>query len=546
MQYIARLACVSLVSLLGIANLAFAQHDPAIQLQQEIKQQQRSSEVRPLEHSSATSPVPHLSSRPEDVPEATPVLGSPSISIESNGLLGDEQIQQIVAPYRQLSLGKQRIALLLRQLNAQLVVQGLVTSRAGIKRLDKQTNTLDIELLPGRIESYAADGLPAGQDLSHAFPSQDKNLLVLQDIEQGVHQIQRLRRYQAEVRILPGQSSDTSLVDVQLTEGESWWLQLSADNLGSQATGRVRERATVTLENALGVFDSIGLTYLRSHQSEVAIASLAVPQGYNTWSASYASSRYTQDLPAGLQEAGGSTTATLAWNRVLHLSAAGRDTAELALTHGDSWREIANITLIPNRLSVLKASFTRLRQGNGWRAWGELGISRGLPWFGAAEDSGALKSADPHAQFTKLEAHGGLIFAPSNGSGQYTGQIDAQMSTVGLYGTDQFRLGGLSSIRGYDEGAFSGDRGILFRHEWQFRPLALQAIDSQIKPLFFLDHGTARLIDGPTTRLSGAGAGVRLAAKHWGADVLVAKPLTHPSTIDANDWHVYATFRIDL
>ena len=125
-----------LLFLFGVTNVGLAEQDPAIQLQQEIRQQQRSSEVRPTNKSSAAPTVPGLSSLPGDVAEAVHVLNAPSISILTNDLLTDDQIQAIVAPYRLLKLGKQRIALLLRQLNAQLVVQGLVTSRAKIKQLD--------------------------------------------------------------------------------------------------------------------------------------------------------------------------------------------------------------------------------------------------------------------------------------------------------------------------------------------------------------------------------------------------------------------------
>ncbi len=530
----------------GLTLGAKAQQDPAIQLRQEMQQRQREESLQTLPSEPVLTEQPALQAHPEEVAEPEPLLHAPAITVQGNGLLDDETIASVTAPYRSLDLGRHRITLLMRQLNAQLVMRGLVTSRARIARMDARDNALAIDLVPGRIEDYASAGQPVEPEMRRAFPGEPQDLLVLQDVEQGVQQIQRLRRYQAELRILPGQTPDVSLIDVRLTEDKPWWFQFAADNLGSKSTGRERARATLALENTLGFLEGIGLTYLRSRDSEAAVATLAIPFGYNTLSASYAASRYTQDLPADLQEKGGSHTGTVAWNRVLHLSAAGRDAAELSLTYSDSWRKIDAYTLTPEQLTVLKASFVSIRQGNGWRAWGEFDVSRGLPWFGANSDSGQLPSAWPHAQFTKYEAHGGLIFQPASGIGQYIGQIDAQISRVGLYSTEQFRLGGMSTVRGYDEGLFSGDKGFLLRNEWQAAPWAIKAADAQAAPLLFADYGAARQIDSDIVRLAGAGAGLRFAGKRWNSEILAAKPVYHSAGIHNNSWHAYLTFRIDL
>ena len=521
-----------------------AQPDPALQLRQENQSRQRQESLGEVLPSRSADAAPALVESPAQVAEPQPLLRSPSILLRANDLVLPEALVPLLARYDGLDLGKQRITLLLRQLNAQLVRQGLVTSRARLVRLDAQTNTLEIELVPGRIEAIRQDGQPGGAGLATAFPGQADDLLVLQDVEQGVQQIQRLRRYQAELKILPGQSPDTSLLDVHLTESRPWWFQAAGDNLGSKATGRARARATLSLDNPFGYFEAISLTALKSRDSDAAVASVSVPFGYNTVSASWARSHFRQTLPGELREQGGSHTAMLAWNRVLHLSATGKDAAELSLSRNASEREIEGYALDPEKLSVVKFTMNRLRQGQGWRAWGELGVSRGVSWFGANADAGHLDAAAPHARFTKLEVHGGLLYQPDRPWGHYVGQFDAQTARTGLYGTEQFRLGGLSTVRGYDEGVFSGDRGLLLRNEWLFPASAVAG--GSVTPLLFLDHGAARLIDGPVVRLTGAGGGVRLAAKHWAADLYAAHPLHHSAGIDARGWQLHATVRIDL
>lgn len=540
------LTALPFVLLPGIAAGAAGPPDPAFQIRHEDRQRQREEATAPLAPSAPPADAPALAAHPQNIAEPAPLFQAPTLIVRPNSLLEARQIDALLDPYRPLALGRNRIELLLRQLNAQLVVHGLVTSRARIADLDRRNNRLEIELLPGRIEGFVAAGQALGPDVRGAFPSNDNNLLVLQDLEQGVHQIQRLRLYQAELRVLPGQTPNASLIDLHLTETKPWWLQLGLDNQGSRSTGLTRSRAAITLENALGLLDSLGLNYVRSQRSEAAVASVAIPQGYNTWSVSYAASRYTQPLPADLRQTGGSHSATLAWNRVLHLSAAGRDTAELTLTYGDAWRRLDDIALGAERLTVLKATAVSLRQGNGWRAWGEIDISRGLPWFGAIGDGAVNATADPHARFTKVEAHAGVVASLPGAAIHYTGQVDLQHSAVGLYGPEQFRLGGMSSVRGYNEATAAGDRGYLLRHEWQTPHWQPEILGGRGAPFLFLDHGASRLIAGPTTRLAGAGAGWRLAAKHWNADLAIAKPIDCSSAIAAHGWHLHATFRIDL
>lgn len=524
--------------------------DPAIPLLREERQFQREEATRPPVAVPIGRGAPRLDARPEEVAEPEPLLRAPTLVVIANGLLAGERVDAILAPYRPLALGRQRLELLLRQLTAQLVSQGLVTSRARLTRLDLAANRVEIELVAGRIEAIASSEQALPASVKDAFPKRGDNLLVLQDLEQGIHQIQRLRRYQAEMRVLPGQAPDTSLLDLHLADAKPWWLQLGSDNQGTRATGTVRRRATVTLDDTLGLLDSFGLSVVRSQRSEAAIASLAVPRGYDTWSVTCANSRYRQLLPTEQEQTGGSHTASLAWNRVFHLSAAGRDSADVSLTYGDAWRRIDAIPLSPERLTVVKASLTRLRQGEGWRAWSEGGLAHGVTWFGATQDRPGLPAASPHVRFTKAEGHAGLIVSPAGLPLGYSGQVDVQYSPVGLYGPEQFRLGGMTSVRGFDETIAAGDRGYQVRHELNLRTGQPDPGGGTAMPFVFIDHGATRLVSATATRLAGAGFGVRLgdrfAAGSWSADLVLARPIDHNVPLAHPGWHLHATLRIDL
>jgi hemolysin activation/secretion protein len=379
-----------------------------------------------------------------------------------------------------------------------------------------------------------------------AFPNRPGDVFVLQDLEQGIHQIQRLRLYRAEANILPGQTPLASQIDLHLKEQKPWWFQASLDNQGTKTTGENRSRVTLTLEDPLHMLDSLGLSVVHSERSDAALISYAIPRGYDTWSLTYAASQYSQPLPGDLLQKGGSKSATLGWNRVLHLSAEGKDSLDVSLSHSDSTREISGIDLMPERLTVMRNSYSHLRQGQGWRYWAEGNLVGGLSAIGARQDAAGLDRASPHAQFAKTEVHAGAIVDSGLAGLSYIGQFDAQFSDQGLYGPEQFHLGGMNSVRGYVETAISGDSGYVFRHELHGKSWLQESTSTQVTPLIFFDHGLVRAVHGAAQQIYSTGIGARATASHWGADLVLARPLLHISDATDNGWRIHAVFRIDL
>ena len=536
------LLCGATVSFFA-TNVA-AQQDPAVQLRQDQLREQRQTNMRPAERFLSFSSEPALTASPSEVPEPVTWLTAPTIKLVGNSLIPQAELDGLLLAYRSLPLGERRINLLKRQLEAQLVRQGLVTSHVRI-RVDRNANRLELEFLEGTIGAITQNGKLPETGVSNAFAGHPGQRLVLSDLEQGIHQIQRLRMYQAEMRILPGQSPGASSLDLTLTEGRPWWAQLGLDNQGAKSTGTTRQRATLTIEDTFGMLDSISTTYISSHYSDALLISGSVPDGYNTWSASYAVSRYRLTLPAGFHQQGGSTTTSLAWNRVLYLAADGRDSSDLSLYHSDAWRTISDVALTPGKLTVVRGSLARVRQGQGWQAWVEGGIAVGLPWFDATRDT-QLKRADPHARFEKIEGHAGISVALGGTAWQYSGQLDTQYSRVGLYGQEQLNLGGKSTVRGYDEGIVAADLGYIARHELIMPAQPVGPLDAKVEPFAFIDHSRASSIDAASVRLASIGIGMRLHHRHGDAEVAFAKPLDYSSFLVPDPWHFHFTLRIDL
>ena len=456
----------------------------------------------------SSSPVaaPALRSDPADVEEPGATATVRQIAVAASGLIDDAGVARIVQPFLAVPLGRRRIELLLRQLDAQLVETGWITSRSRLVAFDQGQASLSIEVVPGRMESMRAAGLQSDA-LARAMPVKEGDVLSLQAVEQGVQQINRLRMYQAQARILPGNAAGTSLLDILLSEGRSWSLGFGVDNEGTRTTGRDRLRVTGRIGNLLGALDDIQFAFLESTHSDAALASVTLPAGYGLWSATVSGSRSSFEV-AGLKLASRALTGVLGWNRVLAMSREWRDSLDLSLSRTVLDRSVEGADLSGEHTTVLRTAWTRIGRGDRFQCYVEPALSIGLPLFGATRDASALPRADSHRQFARWVLGAGLVAHSDGGAFEYAGQLTIQHSNTGLVGSEQLHVGGLASVRGFDEAAESGDRGYVVRNEIRL-PKVLSALPFPAVPFVHVDQGASRRIGGSTHTLASVGIGAR-------------------------------------
>ncbi|MGF6604912.1 filamentous hemagglutinin family protein, partial [Paraburkholderia sp. GAS448] len=276
------LAVAALVAAIFLNQRAYAQtvpgappvrpvQDPAQQLidQQRARARQQQLNQPPA---SITLPAPEAGTTLE-IPPDTPVdqiaetgptfqvsrivLGGPNGSAFVNPTgVPQATLDAIIAPFTGHALGAHRINVLLKRLTDAFVSAGYVTTRALLGPQNLGTATLTVTVQVGRIEAFTVNGRPIQRlakdqasagggwltdaGYQNAFPAAPGDALNLGDLDQGVAQINRLRRNQAQVQILPGQSPGDSVVAIANQPGDRLYTTLGVDNYGSSATGVTR------------------------------------------------------------------------------------------------------------------------------------------------------------------------------------------------------------------------------------------------------------------------------------------------------------------
>ncbi|MFP3754396.1 ShlB/FhaC/HecB family hemolysin secretion/activation protein [Cupriavidus sp. SIMBA_020] len=533
--------------------------DPAQRLLREQRQRdlEREATQPPARIDSGAVVAPDA--RVEDVAETSATFDIARIDVVGNTVLSDAEVAAITAPFVGRALGTNRINLLLRRFTEAFVARGFITTRAYLGEQNLASGVLVVTVVTGKVEALQLNGRtlrPGSAPLFDAvgggwvtdagtawqFPGSGDTLR-LPDLEQGVDQLNRLRRNRAEMQILPGQTPGGSVVALTNPPGDRFRFNAGVDNYGSRSTGIARTRLGMDADNALGLQESFSASYVGTTDTNAAVASAALPFGYNTFSYTASLSEYQNTIGDTALLYGRSIGHTFGWNRVITRGQTGRQALDLTLTWRKSERDINNLQLDPQRLTVLRAGWNGLWRfaANGMQGYvtADAGYSRGLTSLHATRDPSDIRQDEAHAQFNKLDASSTLqLPLPPVAGGAvlaWRAQLTGQWTNVALFGSEQIYAGGMSTVRGFREGVIAGDRGAYLRNElaWANAPVVAGI---RIEPYLFLDGGEAQYV---ATRqwqaVAGAGAGVRLSAQWAGqtlsGELLAGAPLAQPANL---------------
>ncbi|WAS58197.1 ShlB/FhaC/HecB family hemolysin secretion/activation protein [Burkholderia ambifaria] len=540
-----------------------------------IEQQREQARQRQLDQPPASITVAPTTGTLLDIPPGTPVESivetGPTFAVKRIELqtpdgkpfdpprgISTKQLDVIVKSFVDHELGSHRINVLLKRITDVFIERGYVTTRALLGPQNLATGTLKITIQLGVIEAFTVNGKPihrlkAGESSAgggwftdagyeNAFPTSSGDPLRLSDIDQGVAQINRLRRNQATVQILPGQNPGESIVDIGNKPGDRLYYTLGVDNYGSSATGVTRYRAGVEADNLLGLQESLSLNYLDSLDSNAIVGSFAVPFGRHTFSYTISDSEYQQLIGTTALEYGRTLSHIFGWNYLVSRSVSDITSVDATVSWRRTDREVNGIDLDPQRVAVFRLGGSWLHKFVMNDAQGNFtlngGVSQGLPWFGANHDPHGITRDEAHSQFTKVDATAAFTLPlPKIGRAllAYRGVLGGQYTNMALFGSEQLYLGGMDTIRGFRSGEIAGDRGFYSRNElaWVNAPAWK---DGRIEPYVFVDAGKASLVAIPGfPTLAGAGGGLRVQwqwhKQSLSGELLVGRALVQPAAL---------------
>lgn len=325
---------VSVLCTLGIP--AFAQTaqdiDNATQQSQEFIQQEQLRQ-RELQQQRRALPDVDLGDEVDKQSDVSPAQTScfaiDEINFEGATLLSEEETQDLKAPYIGTCVGLSEINTLIRAITNMYFSKGYITTRAYIPRQDLSKGTLKLFVVEGKVSSIAPENDTSGVNVKTAFPKVEGKVLNLNDIEQGVAQLNRLSSNRVQLDLKPGENPGETFVVIKNQPTRRINGSLSFDNTGSETTGDLQGGIVLNIDNVLNINERLFVSYRQNVENNSAItqesdslsAGFSVPFGYWTISGNYSSFEYESLIEGAVEDfdtSGTSDVASLNVDWVFH------------------------------------------------------------------------------------------------------------------------------------------------------------------------------------------------------------------------------------
>jgi len=415
--------------------------------------------------------------------------------LDAKSLSGYRQ-KKIVSPFIGKCMEAETLASIIKAVNDYYQSKGYVTTQVKVPKQNLQSGIFELQIIEGKVEkiSLGKDRIIEKMQEFTAFGAAEGDILNLDDINQGMYQINRLQSNQAVMKIEPGTESGESIVKIDNNKKFPAKFTVGKDNLGNKFTGIQRTNLSGNFDNLLSLNDNLNLNYTTNMHDDNQIkdiksfsSSLSIPFKYNTLTYDFSHSAFKGQNPGTNGPStltGFSQSSKITLDRVLINKTKLRLSANTSLTDKSSASYLngEKITTSERRLSILNVGFAASSYlDNTTSIYFNPSYSKGLKLMNAKKDTPGMLDTAPRAQFDVLKLYANFskrfTLPKINAPATFVTEMNGQYAKQTLYGSEQFSVGGYYSVRGFRENYINGDSGYYFRNKINFN------IGSLVAPL---------------------------------------------------------------
>ena len=424
------------------------------------------------------------------------------------------------------------------RLNALYQEKGILTAQAVLPPQKVQDGIVYIRLIEGTYGKTIVTGNHriAEDTLLHRIQTVHGELVNVDALQDQLRTYNSTNTYPVQAQLVPGDEEGTSDVLLTVEEPENPVTSfIFADNAGQKESGRYRIGAYSEYRGIGGHDASLAVTPVWTEGTWGGSLMYDTPWGHHGTRASISYSRNLVDIIDGafkdFDMKANSNDVALSITHSLHITELSK--VDVFLEGHRKWSDTtyAGMALADNETRTIKAGISA-------RSFDENGL-----WFAMASVTGYQNDNRMREEENNGSYYSGYLMRRQNLPhdryllyrlyGQYTAFQE-------LPSTEQFSLGGMSSIRGFKEGLLSGDKGWALGWEYGF-PLSE---DHQTwRSFLFLDHGVSynNFSAAGTQKdfLTSTGLGLEYAKGGWYGKVVYGIPLNHSEQIESQHSRIH-------
>ncbi len=457
------------------------------------------------------------------------------ITVEGSTLISAKEIEKVISPFRNKELtltDMQKVADLITDLYRK---KGYLTSRAYLPPQTIREATLLIRVVEGRRGKVEIKGNRYFKSslLERKLRLKEGEPFNYSTLQKALTLINEHPDREAKLVLVPGKEPGTTDIVLEVKDRLPIHVSFGYDNYGSRFIDKRRYSVILEHNNFLGFDDKFYLKYQQTRPGLLHLItgrytfplSNTLEMGLHF---SHSRTKLGRDFRV-LDSKGKADIAGVFFNKALIT----KERIDLRLTAGFDYKNIKNYllnTMISrDNLRVFKCSFDLDISDRWGRNIFIAELDAGVP-----DIMGASKAKDPLASRSGAGAkfYKGVFnffrLQPGPFSSSILWKNSGQFSNYNLVASEEFQIGGPTSVRGYPPAEFVGDKGWYTSLEWSFPPYFLskklkvpftqEKFYDTLRFVIFYDWATAhfnRILPGEKKHrtLRGWGFGLRLNVK---------------------------------
>jgi hemolysin activation/secretion protein len=485
------------------SGAAWAQALPAAQVDagalQRQDQERRQQERGPR---AAVSAAPTV--RQDDAPATATVAPSSTrfilrrLDFGPSVFLDRTELDAIAARYTGQEIGFATLTSIVNQINALYRKHGVLTGRAVLPPQKVTDGRVKIDLVEAKLGQVGVSGAQYSRPgyLAGMLGSDPGETIDTAALSERIGRFNRAGSVQVEANLRPGASFGLTDLMLDVREPARYQTRLFFNNEGSQSIGREQVGVDAAINGPAGLGDRLAVYITRSRGATLGAASYSLP--VNRWgghlSASY--NVGTTDVVAGPYRA-------LGISGISHSVQLGG--VQPVWQHGTWYLDLAATvgrTHSNNQVNDTPLSDTTIRNSTVGATFGGTDDNRSISVGGTVTHARASALAATERTFTVRQLNASWV--ENTGADQFMLVRVATQDTGSalLAPSLLFQLGGSASVRGYEVGVLSGDRGYLANVEWH------RNLEAGIAGFLFFDAGQVRTAGLPRQVARSTGAGL--------------------------------------
>lgn len=454
---------------------------------------------RQLDEAVKKEEVPEAPRPQASVPEVTVALKK--IEFTPSSVIPEEELRRIASEYENRQVSMAQLYEMIERVNLWYRTGGYVTAMAFLPPQKLNEGVLKVTLVEGKVGKVIIEGNSTTNNsyIRDRLNLPEGKLLSINSLNRDLVWFNGTNDLKLRIKLQAGTVKETTDYQIFAFEPPESSCMIFSDTAGSSNTGRTRAGINYTVNSMTGKRDAFSMTALSAKNSKSFLWNYSFPVSkkgskisvYN----SFNDLTVYQDDSNGFNIRGESSSAGVTWTSPTKIESNYREELVLDLQQQYSKNKVLGMTFVDDkekRYSIGK-TFLMLRSAQAIYL---------KPMLTYCEYDG-LAGKKSVKKFT-LDS---LWQKVAKAGQQMTFRLNWQKTSDSyLPSADQIYLGGLYTVRGYDESVIGGDSGLNLKLDYNipFKPLK----DSQVFSFYDLGKIYGKSILS-TRMIQSAGVGVK-------------------------------------